>query len=605
MILQNSEGDRLRGLSKDMSFQSKILSVLLTIIILLSGFSLFLVQKIDSINSVSTMIKDENIPEMVWLSHWEKELMIKEFIVGDYLSGNSPTLSSNLFENPQHEEEQIEGEIPDTLLSYKRELDLLDFMIVNNAQYLILFGEVGEAKTYIEQDYFPQLYIMKQKISDKLKETINSLNNHTDKFSVIIEQSLWLLLTLTVLSVTISIIAAYRISASLTRPVEAMVSKVDRIANGEYGLTIEGKSQIELEHLTSSINQMSIKLEESFLTILSDKTYREQILDSLPVGIIVLDYKTSLMSLNTSGKALLQIDESRLNNKEIHCNENQEFWNLISTQQLCKNKKVSYETVKGKSEFLFSHSELLDQDKTGIGRIFYFIDITENAELEKRMHQSEKLALVGEIAAGAAHEIRNPLAVIHGFLSLMNQTFSEKDREQFHLALLIKEIDRINLIVEEMLLQAKPGAPVLREVSVINIFNEVLPLMEHLFDHEEVKFITDFDDQRLYVDSKQIKQAIYNLIRNSLDAMDGKGTINIYSKTTPQRYQLYIKDSGPGIQDHMKTSLFEPFSSSKESGTGLGLTIVQRIVENHGGEIAVFETSEKGTTFIITLPIKL
>ncbi|WP_231563699.1 histidine kinase dimerization/phospho-acceptor domain-containing protein [Anoxybacillus sp. KU2-6(11)] len=115
-----------------------------------------------------------------------------------------------------------------------------------------------------------------------------------------------------------------------------------------------------------------------------------------------------------------------------------------------------------------------------IGEITYFLDITEMEQLTKRIHQSEKLALMGEMAAKAAHEIRNPLAVIHGFLAFMNENLAENERKQYHIPLLLKEIDRINAIVEDMLLIAKPSAPMLKETYMETIVQDLLFLLQHI-----------------------------------------------------------------------------------------------------------------------------
>jgi two-component system sensor histidine kinase AtoS len=407
----------------------------------------------------------------------------------------------------------------------------------------------------------------------------------------------------TTVAIGLSILVSYRISASLTNPIETMIGKVDRIANGQYGLTLHSTNQLELQHLTHSINQMSSRLKESFNTIMNDKIYREQILNSLPVGIITINDKTSEITLNTSAIKLLNKNEEQVKElASIQGDEvNEEFWRILSSKKACNHTKVPFITSEGQRFLLVSQTELLNQNHSVIGRIMNFIDITETEELEKRMHQSEKLAVVGEMAAGAAHEIRNPLAVVHGFLSLMNQSFSEQHRNQYHLPLIMKEIERINVIIEEMLLLSKPGAPIKKETYLEDILAEFLPLI--IQSSEEVEFNIKLERTPLSVDAKQIKQVFHNLIRNSIEAMGGKGVISIYSQVNGKDYQIFIKDCGPGIPFSMLKTIYDPFSSSKESGTGLGLMIVKRIIENHQGSIDLHETSEAGTTFLIHLPL--
>lgn len=334
-----------------------------------------------------------------------------------------------------------------------------------------------------------------------------------------------------------------------------------------------------------------------------DKIYREQILNSLPVGIITVDNDSTNFSLNTAASSILEMDGEEVK-KMVSVKEgdqsNASFWRILASQKICQNIKVPY-VKEGRDHYLLvSQSELLDQERALIGRIFHFIDITATAELEKRIHQSEKLAVLGELAAGAAHEIRNPLTVIHGFVSLMKQSFTEKDKSKYQIPLLLKEFDRINTIVEEMLMIAKPGAPVLKSVFLEDVVKEI-PYISAV--QEGISLKIELERVPLMVDAKQMKQVFYNLIRNGREALEGEGTITIYSKQLENVYQIFVKDTGSGISEKMKQTIFDPFVTSKDTGTGLGLTIVQRIIENHHGKIEVQESSAAGTTFLITLPL--
>ncbi|MFZ3589663.1 ATP-binding protein [Bacillus sp. DJP31] len=591
------------------SFRSKILTILLLLTFLLSGFSLIFVQSIEEIKNVSNIIETDNIPEYLWLSHWEEEINLKEYIVKSSLSKANccefmEEFNSFIEEDQSHLEEK-NGPMPLSLKKFKTDITLLDLLIINNVQGFLSFKDQEGAKSYIAEEYIPRLSLIKKELMIAKKETISSLQGHSNRFTVIIENSLWTLLFLTMGAISLSIYVSFRISASLSKPIDSMIQKVDQIAQGDYGLTIKETSQFELQQLTHSINQMSVRLKESFEMILSDKIYREQILNSLPVGIITIDNRNADVSINTSAQQLLNVDGKDLKEleKEFILLENKPFWDILSSKQICQNVKVPFLKNEETKQLLLSQSELVDQYQEVIGRIIFFIDITETEELEHRIHQSEKLALVGEMAAGAAHEIRNPLAVIHGFISLMNASFTEVERGQYHLALLMKEIERINFIIEEMLLQSKPGAPILRSSYVEDIIEEILPLITQSLGFEQVEFSIELERLPLLVDSKQLKQVFHNLIRNSIEAMEGEGKISIFSKSTKLSYEIHIRDSGPGIPFHIQSSVFDPFISLKEKGTGLGLTIVQRIVENHGGNIELVSSSQQGTSFIITLPI--
>ncbi|HWO97698.1 MAG TPA: ATP-binding protein [Bacillus sp. (in: firmicutes)] len=597
-----------------MPFRNKILIILLLNTVLLSGFSLISVQSIEEISLVSDKIKDQNIPELVWISYWEEELSIKEYIVHSYTTKSLnedhfiEAYTSQEIKNFQHVQEK-EVPVPKSLKKFKTKMDLLDFAILNNVQGLIQYGDEEAAKKYIENEYIPEIETLQQELTDLKRETFSSLNNHSNSFPFIIKKSLLLLIFITLGVISLSVYVSYRISGSLTKPIEKMINKVDDIANGQYGLTIEGTDQIELQHLTDSINQMSLRLKESFNTILADKMYREQILNSLPVGIITVDDRTSSFTLNTAAKNLLDVndEQARMVMERKDVSQNKLFWDILLSKQICQNVKIPLRIDRENYQLLVSQSELIDQHKEVIGRIFYFIDITKTKELEDKIHQSEKLALVGELAAGAAHEIRNPLAIIQGFLSLMSQSISDVERERFYLPLVMKEIERINQIIEEMLLLSKPGAPILKETFIEDIIKDILPLITQSSSssmENQVEFIINLERVPVFVDTNQIKQVLHNLIRNSMEAINGQGSLFISSNLENDYYQIYIKDTGTGIPPEMQQSLYDPFSTSKENGTGLGLTIVQRILQNHDGKIELVSTSNEGTTFLISLPLR-
>ena len=340
--------------------------------------------------------------------------------------------------------------------------------------------------------------------------------------------------------------------------------------------------------------------------VVNDKVYIEQLLNSLPIGIVTMDGATSINFINDSAATLLDLDKKEMKQmieRERESEKNALFWDLFIHRVPFQQVKVPYKKDGEKKIFLTSQSNLLNLYGEKVGRTIFFLDITEIEELTKRMHQSEKLALMGEMAAKAAHEIRNPLAVIHGFLAFMNENLSKNDRAQYHIPLLLQEIDRINAIVEDMLLIAKPSAPMLKETYMETIVQDVLSLSQQTLEAKSIRVHVRLDRVPLSIDPKQMMQVLYNLLYNSIEAIGEDGTIFLYSDVG-ETYNMYVYDSGSGIPKDMHETIFEPFITTKSSGTGLGLTIVKRIIENHGGTIALHDSSEKGTTFVIRLPIR-
>ncbi|OES43862.1 sensor histidine kinase [Domibacillus iocasae] len=591
-----------------MSFRHKILTVLLVNTLLLSGFSLVFVQSIEDVQTVGHRINKTDIPEVVWISYWKEDINIKKYIVESYLSGSSGgTLIGAYEEQDEKTVQPISGQkvaIPKTLEPFSRDIDRLDFLIENNVKGLLLNGNNEKAAAYVTEQYLPELNRLKVELEEKEAAALSSLSGRANRFSEIIKTALLVLLFFTTVALILSIYGAYWISRGLTKPIEKMIRSVDAIASGHYGLIVTAAEQEELKTVTDSINKMSVRLKESFETITAGKVYREQILNSLPVGIITSDDKTGLFSLNTFAKHLLNTQEDTFQYlAETDFNQNKAFWHILRSKRICQNEKISFSMNEKLYQLLVSQTELFNDQEERIGRIFYFIDFTQVNELEQRMRQSEKLAVLGEMAAGAAHEIRNPLAVIQGFLTLMENSFSDKEKEQYYIPLVLKELGRINAIIENMLLMSKPEAPILKEVRLEDLIRDILPLITQSAE-KDIEFTLALDPQLLHVDPNQMKQIFHNLIRNSMEAIEEKGHISIQSTVENGWYRIDLQDTGPGITEQMQKTLFDPFSTSKEGGTGLGLPLVQRMIESHGGTINLTSTSEAGTTFCILLPIE-
>ncbi|WEZ08560.1 ATP-binding protein [Priestia flexa] len=597
----------MKNVISKLSFRSKILSSLLVIALLLSSLSFIFVYSIDDLSVVSQKLKDEEIPELVWLSYWEEELHVKQYIVSNNLARNDCCTSvvTEYKQYGNHAISRVENDqvaFPASLQQLKEQIQLLDFQINNNVAGLIAYEDQEAAGTYLNEVYLPQLYKLQAEIQDQKKDVSNSLDQLSGDLPLIIRNALIGLLISMVVIIFLSILISYRMSRMLTKPVESMTARVDRIADGEYGLRLEEEKQIEFLRLSKSINKMSQNLSESFHKITAEKTYREQILNSLPVGIITVDHCNNHLFLNAAVKKMLMISLSDVQHALHHeGNDNEAFWRILREKKVKKHQKVTYQLNQEERCLLVSQSQLVDDENNVVGRIFHFIDITDTEQLECRMHQSEKLALVGELAAGAAHEIRNPLAVIHGFLSLMNHGLSVDERKSFQVELLLKELERINSIVEEMLMLAKPRAPVMKAKRIDYVLEEIISFITA--NNQAFTIQVEMEKAMVWIDDKQIKQVVHNLLRNSIEAMGGAGRMEITGMVKRNQYCIYLKDSGTGIPEEVQKSIFYPFTTSKENGTGLGLTIVKTILQNHGGDIELVETSEKGTTFMMTLPI--
>jgi PAS domain S-box-containing protein len=229
-------------------------------------------------------------------------------------------------------------------------------------------------------------------------------------------------------------------------------------------------------------------------------------------------------------------------------------------------------------------------------------DITEKKKTEEMLLKSEKLSLVGELAAGLAHEIRNPLTTVKGLVQILNHSTDEK--KVLYTDIILKEIDRINLIVSEFMVLAKPHAVYFSECNLIEIIKNVTYLLEAEANLKNIVISPNFVDTNLivYGEKNQLTQVFINLFKNAMEAMPNGGTIRVSTTLLEENVHILIEDSGVGMTMEQVKKIGEPFYTTKDTGTGLGLMVSYKIIENHKGSITVKSEMNRGTTFTITIP---
>lgn len=233
----------------------------------------------------------------------------------------------------------------------------------------------------------------------------------------------------------------------------------------------------------------------------------------------------------------------------------------------------------------------------GIGR-----DITERMAAEELVHQSEKLTLTGQLAAGIAHEIRNPLTAIKGFLQLLDGGFTLRKE---HVAVMSSELMRIEGILNELLLLAKPHELKFYRQDVNQIVHQVVTLMETEANMKNVVLHYHPWGESLPVacDENQLKQVFINLIKNGMESMPGGGELIVHTESRDQKAAVIFTDCGSGIPEDILKRIGQPFLTTKEKGTGLGLATSFSIIENHNGNVKVKSELGKGTEFTVQLPL--
>lgn len=231
-------------------------------------------------------------------------------------------------------------------------------------------------------------------------------------------------------------------------------------------------------------------------------------------------------------------------------------------------------------------------------------DISYIKENEKLVMQSEKLKLAGEIAAGVAHEIRNPMTVISGFFQMISE--DDCSPYQDYTNIIKNEIERIDLIMSEFLVLSRPHLDTPTLINISEISNEITDFFKYEFQHRQIEFISNIHPLNIKIsgNENQIKQVLINLIKNAIEAIGHNGTI-VFEMCIDNHKDLYISitDSGCGIPPHLLDRIFEPFYTTKTKGTGLGMMITNKIIQDHNGTIKIRSKEKVGTEIVMKFPI--
>lgn len=253
-------------------------------------------------------------------------------------------------------------------------------------------------------------------------------------------------------------------------------------------------------------------------------------------------------------------------------------------------------------------SQVIIAHKTSDGKVAYFStiarDITEEKRREEKMKKSDRLSVVGQLAAGIAHEIRNPLTVLKGFIQMQ----SKNHENTKHFEVMLSELDRINLIISELLVLAKPQVIRYEKKDLRTLLQNIITFLDPQAILNNVRISFEFlsDIPSIECEENKMKQVFINVLKNAIEAMPNGGDILVQLKKQGQEYVLIrVIDQGCGIPEERLSKLGEPFYSTKEKGTGLGLMVSYKIIKDHQGSIQISSQMNKGTTVDVILPISL
>jgi two-component system, NtrC family, sensor histidine kinase PilS len=246
---------------------------------------------------------------------------------------------------------------------------------------------------------------------------------------------------------------------------------------------------------------------------------------------------------------------------------------------------------------------LIVPEQGTIGYVYTFEDRTELRRLEGEVRRRDRLAAVGRLAAGIAHEIRNPLASIAGSINVLAEVTPFNEEQKTLVNIITRESTRLNAIISDFLVYSREKSFKFSRMDLVPLIEDALVLLGNRSQTKDLIIVRDYALPNAYaaVDADRIKQVLWNLLENAVRAMHGKGTITVSVRAAGDFLRIGIRDTGPGIAPNLTEKIFEPFQSQFEGGTGLGLAIVYQIVQAHGARIFAQSTLGSGAEFILEI----
>jgi signal transduction histidine kinase len=368
---------------------------------------------------------------------------------------------------------------------------------------------------------------------------------------------------------------------------------------------LEKIDQLDTKQIVQVINS-----QETFIQTL------ERVLDSLPQGVILLNSKKRVEYINYPARHIPSI--KRLRNYDgfsifdiIQDDKVSAYLkDVIDNNESEEDNEFNYQWGEEIKIYDVSVTPIVCVNDESIGlSLVIFDDVTISKRNDTRLRRSESLASMTTMAAGVAHEIKNPLAAMGIHLQLLTKTFEKKgtltysDAERY-IDVLSEEITRLNSIVVDFLFAVRPMDTQLKMSSLSKLLNGICEFVEPELNEHGINLVKKFNSTpKLRLDENLFKQVVLNLIKNAMMATEDHGTITIESRLVGDSVKLSIKDTGSGMDERTQSKIFEPYFTTKATGTGLGLTVVYKVIKEHKGDISVNSKKGEGTEFIITLPV--
>ncbi|TGB67149.1 two-component system sensor histidine kinase AtoS [Escherichia sp. E4930] len=385
-------------------------------------------------------------------------------------------------------------------------------------------------------------------------------------------------------------------------------ANIDIITAGLSTLAQNNPTQLpplpgELGQISRCVNNLADALRES-------KTLNDLIIENAADAVIAIDRQGDVITMNPAAEAITGYKRQELVGQPYATLfANTHFYSPVldtlahGIEHMAL--EISYPGRDRTIEISATTSRIHDGHGDMIGALVIFSDLTARKESQRRLAQTERLATLGELMAGVAHEVRNPLTAIRGYVQIIRQQTPQPEHQEY-LSIVLNEIDSINKVIQQLLDFSRPRKSQWQQVYLNALIEETLILAQTSGVQARIDFITELDPSltAIVADRELLKQVILNMLINAVQAITARGEIRIRTwMYTANQQAITIEDNGCGIDLSLQRKIFDPFFTTKASGTGLGLALSQRIINAHQGDIRVASLPGCGATFTLILPI--
>ena len=449
--------------------------------------------------------------------------------------------------------------------------------------------------------------------------------------------SLWLIILALVVSIAVTVASLWAI-----RPIRRLSEAARRISEGDFSASVESNSSDELGLLTDEFNRMARslgqrdaeterhkdestevnrRLRQSTIDLELITLHNKHIIRSMHNAILVVDALGEVTTINPAAAAIWNLDRQKHTGKRLDqlpiATTLREVLGPLNSLRT-GSEPVLYEACafnrpKQQSEVLVDLyvSALTSADGTRQGLLLVGEDVTDKVRTKQALLQSERLATIGRMSAVVAHEIRNPLSSIGLNTELLEDELGDlpeisTEEARSILAAIAKEVERLTEVTDEYLRFARLPKPQKISEPLHCILDNLLQFMQVELDEAKIELVRKFDPQigEVALDANQLRQAFLNLFKNSTESMmEQGGVLTVSTQQQSGLVEVRIDDTGRGIDAQSMEHIFDPFFSTRDAGTGLGLSLTQQIINEHGGNIRCESRPEQGTCFVVQLPI--